>query len=85
MDGDPVPVDQAVERVIGDLAFDGQDRRTFQPHLAMHLPEGVDRRRPAMGEIVMATVLALRPIAEIVGADHGERPAETDQDTHINQ
>lgn len=85
MNRDPVPVNQAIEPVSGDVGLDRQAGRRGQFEVAMHLPKGVDRPRPAMGEIVVAPWLALRPVAEIVGSDHGEGAAQADQRAEIDE
>jgi hypothetical protein len=55
-----------------------------QDEPAMQLPPGVAPERGAVAGIVMARRLALRPVAEIVKADHADRPSHSDQRAEID-
>ena len=70
----PGPLQKTIEAIPSDPAqIEGRRMVELQP--GVHLPDCIDRHRPPVGQIIVAVALALGPVAQIMGADHPERPA----------
>ncbi len=81
----PGRLKEAIEPILRDAIFDDEARRMIERQHAVHLPEGVLKERPAMGEEIVAGRLALRPVADVMGVDHAERPGHADEHPEIDE
>ncbi|MCY1243230.1 hypothetical protein D9M72_562360 [compost metagenome] len=77
----PCHFKEAIEPILRDTVFNDKSRRMIERDHAMHLPEGVLKERSAVREEIVAGLLALRPIANVMGVDHAERPGHADKHT----
>jgi hypothetical protein len=80
----PGPLHEGVEPVVGKPRLKPECRRMGQNEPAMELPPCIaPEPRPVAG-IVMARSLPLRPVAEVMDANHADRPRHSDQCAEIN-
>ena len=56
-----------------------------KPELAVQLPKAVAQKRRAMRQVGMTARLALRPVANVVLADHAIGPGHADQRAEIDE
>src|SRR6185369_2783745 len=75
----PGAIDDLVEAILGDAALHDELWGMRQGQFAMQLPEAIAQDRRAVREIGMAARLALRPIADVVLADHAIGTGHADE------
>ena len=81
----PGAIDELVEAILGDAPLDDELWRMGELQLAVQLPEAVAQDRGAMREIGVAAGLALRPVADVVLADHAVGAGHADQRAEIDE
>src|SRR5262249_1055631 len=81
----PGPVDELVETIVTHAPLYDQRWRMDELELAVELPEAVAQDRRAAREISVASRLALRPIADVVLADHAVGAGHADQRAAVDE
>ena len=71
--------------VLGDAPLHHHRWRVIKFQIAMHLPEAIAQQCRAMRQIGMARVLPLRPVANVVLADHAIRSSHPNERAEIDE
>ncbi len=83
--GHPGALDEPVEAILGDAALHDELGRMRELQLAMQLPKAIAQDRRAMRQIGVAAGLPLRPVADVVLADHAVGAGHADQRAQIDE
>ncbi|MNY22949.1 hypothetical protein D3C86_1565910 [compost metagenome] len=83
-----LPHPGVLQKTVEGIASDPtqiEGRRLIQHQSAIHLPDGVDRHGASMRQVVVTVGLTLRPVTQVVGADHPEGTAHAHQRSDPDQ
>src|ERR1700738_5515886 len=81
----PSALNELIKPILRDASFHDQAGRMSEDELAVQLPESVAHDPRAMGEVRVTLRLALRPVADVVLADHAVGSRHADQRAEIDK